>query len=236
MVQRNCELFCQIVPFYAAHAVSDGGSNHWDIFWKGKSFSLHQKLNWRDGRLIISDSDCCLISDGDSNQWDQFLKRQEFFKHKNCFSLHLKLKKKKKIMFSHIITSYSHHILFTYIEVLHPAELRTLCHSSLSNFPSPFLSALANILATWKVKVKLKTVVKVLHESKSLLLQTSWLPATWEQYWKLRQKCIRESESLRSYLQTFWLPVKWKWFRKWMWDIWLPATWKWHWNWMWKWC
>ena len=31
-------------------------------------FSLHQKLNWRDGRLIISDSDCCLISDGDSNQ------------------------------------------------------------------------------------------------------------------------------------------------------------------------
>ena len=66
-----------------------------------------------------------------------------------------------------------HHILFTYIEVLHPAELRTLCHSSLSNFPSPFLSALANILATWKVKVKLKTDVKVLHESESLLLQTS---------------------------------------------------------------
>ena len=74
MVQRNCELFCQIVLFYAAHAVSDGGSNHWDIFWKGKSFSLHQKLNWRDGRLIISDSDCCLISDGDSNHWNKFWK------------------------------------------------------------------------------------------------------------------------------------------------------------------
>ena len=91
---------------------------------------------------------------------------------------------KNSFMFSYIITSYSHHILFTYIEVLHPAELRTLCHSSLSNFPSPFLSALANILATCKVKVKLKTVVKVLHESKSLLLQTSRLPAMLKRFWK----------------------------------------------------
>ena len=105
-------------------------------------------------------------------------------------------------------TSYS-----VYIEVLHPAELRTLCHSSLSNFPSPFLSALANILATWKVKVKLKTDVKVAHESESLLLQTSWLPAMLKRDWKWIGKCKRESESPHSYplLQTSWLPEKCKW-------------------------
>ena len=68
---------------------------------------------------------------------------------------------KNSFMFSYIITSYSHHILFTYIEVLHPAELRTLCHSSLSNFPSPFLSALANILATCNVRAILKIETEV---------------------------------------------------------------------------
>ena len=232
MVQRNCELFCQIALFYAAHAVSDGGI---EIYY-GKARVLVCIKNWigevGDWLFLI------LIA-----VWFQTataineinFEKARVFQTQKLFQFASKTEEEKNsFMFRHIITSYPHHILFTYIEVLHPAELRTLCHSSLSNFPSPFLSALANILATWKVKVKLKTVVKVLHESKSLLLQTSWLPATWEQYWKLRQKCIRESESLRSYLQTFWLPVKWKWFRKWMWNIWLPATWKRHWNWMWK--
>ena len=79
LVQRNCELLCQNVSFYAAHAVSDGGSNHWDIFWKGKSFSLHLKLNRRDWRLIL-----ILIA-----VWFQTAttdKRQELFKYKNTFS------------------------------------------------------------------------------------------------------------------------------------------------------
>ena len=157
MVQRNCELLCQNVSFYAAHAVSDGGSNHWDIFWKGKSFSLHQKLNWRDGRLIISDSDCCLISDGDSNQWDQFLKRQEFFKHKNCFSLHLKLKKKKTLLCL-AISSFNIRIIFCLLTL-------RFC-----------------IQRSWGLCAILLYPTSRLHSYP--LSQTSWLPARWEWYWK----------------------------------------------------